>query len=153
MVSIKKETCGICLADLDDETYCLECNHRFHTHCIIDWFRVSKSGSCPQCRATMTNDTHDKHNEERDDISFYISAQEVHKMCAHLIYKPNKRLSPWERSLVSSYMASRRRLMKVSNVPESDSEKMRIEANYFQALRKLLSYVATYDILSMQQIR
>ena len=46
------ETCSICLESLNDEqTFSLEaCGHTFHTKCIINWFRNSKS--CPCCRNT-----------------------------------------------------------------------------------------------------
>ena len=46
--------CSICFGELgDDETqhYTVPgCNHKFHTACIIPWFRVS-DGSCPYCRS------------------------------------------------------------------------------------------------------
>ncbi len=46
------ETCSICLESLnDDQTFSLEaCGHTFHTKCIVNWFRNSKS--CPCCRNT-----------------------------------------------------------------------------------------------------
>ena len=40
--------CAICLSDLDGSEYTLECNHTFHTKCIVEWFRKSK-GNCPLC--------------------------------------------------------------------------------------------------------
>lgn len=43
--------CCICFAQLEDgDAYTLsECNHTFHTTCIMKWFR-SKNDSCPLCR-------------------------------------------------------------------------------------------------------
>ena len=41
--------CSICLEKLDKDKYLLECNHSFHTKCIMDWFRHKKEG-CPLCR-------------------------------------------------------------------------------------------------------
>ena len=42
--------CPICLSHMDDENniYKLNCNHSFHTDCIMNWFRKSK-GNCPCC--------------------------------------------------------------------------------------------------------
>lgn len=42
--------CPICLSTMDepDKIYKLDCNHKFHTDCIIEWFRKSK-GNCPCC--------------------------------------------------------------------------------------------------------
>lgn len=42
--------CSICLSPLEEKQgHTLECNHLFHTKCIIDWFRHNKT-SCPICR-------------------------------------------------------------------------------------------------------
>ena len=41
--------CVICTETINDEVYSLECNHKFHTKCIIDWFRYC--GTCPICRS------------------------------------------------------------------------------------------------------
>jgi hypothetical protein len=27
-----------------------ECNHNFHSNCLLEWFRSSKNTSCPYCR-------------------------------------------------------------------------------------------------------
>jgi hypothetical protein len=48
---MSEDTCSICLNNYrdDENTYILEaCNHKFHTKCIIDWFR--HASSCPYCR-------------------------------------------------------------------------------------------------------
>lgn len=48
---MSEDTCSICLGSYEDDedTYILEaCNHKFHTKCIINWFR--QASSCPCCR-------------------------------------------------------------------------------------------------------
>lgn len=42
------DLCAICLSTIDASHYTLECNHKFHTKCIVEWFRKSK-GNCPLC--------------------------------------------------------------------------------------------------------
>ena len=44
------EECGICREELEcSQCYTLpECNHRYHTNCIISWFRNGDS-RCPYC--------------------------------------------------------------------------------------------------------
>jgi len=42
------DLCSICLSTIDANDYTLECNHKFHTKCIVEWFRKSK-GNCPLC--------------------------------------------------------------------------------------------------------
>jgi len=41
--------CVICLSEIKDDKYTLECNHHFHTSCIMNWFRSSNGGTCPCC--------------------------------------------------------------------------------------------------------
>lgn len=41
--------CSICYENLDDQSsYTLECNHKYHTKCIMKWFRNLNS-KCPLC--------------------------------------------------------------------------------------------------------
>ena len=42
------EVCAICREDLCQNTHTLECNHKYHPHCIIQWFRNGNS-NCPLC--------------------------------------------------------------------------------------------------------
>lgn len=47
-----EETCSICTETIDDFNslhFTLECNHKFHTECIIQWFRRGND-TCPCCR-------------------------------------------------------------------------------------------------------
>lgn len=47
----EKEICSICFSKmtLEDSHTLEECDHRFHTKCILKWFR-SKQDTCPLCR-------------------------------------------------------------------------------------------------------
>ena len=59
---IGEETCTICLNEFEDDEQCHcldECNHKFHTKCIISWFRTAST--CPNCRDNtkdMVNQIH-----------------------------------------------------------------------------------------------
>ena len=47
-----EEMCAICLSTINENEnshHRLECNHNFHTECIVKWFRDS-NGNCPCCR-------------------------------------------------------------------------------------------------------
>jgi hypothetical protein len=49
-----ENNCSICLDNMIDENFIYtipECNHKFHTNCIIEWFRT-EHGNCPLCRGT-----------------------------------------------------------------------------------------------------
>ena len=42
------DLCVICLSQLGEDDYSLDCNHKYHTKCIIEWFRKGNS-TCPLC--------------------------------------------------------------------------------------------------------
>ena len=42
--------CSICYENLDYNTHSLECNHKYHTNCIINWFRLGNN-NCPLCNS------------------------------------------------------------------------------------------------------
>ena len=51
MNHIEPDVCSICYEDLNENikpVYNLECNHKFHTDCIIKWFRLNND-NCPLC--------------------------------------------------------------------------------------------------------
>ncbi len=50
--------CQICMESMDDITkvYRLsDCNHEFHTDCIVNWFR-NDSSKCIECCSNLNND-------------------------------------------------------------------------------------------------
>ena len=42
------DICSICYEVLDDNSFKLECNHIYHTKCIVKWFRNDHK-NCPLC--------------------------------------------------------------------------------------------------------
>ena len=50
---VSPETCAICIENFisGEKIIGLECNHIFHSNCILEWFEKSKS--CPTCRITI----------------------------------------------------------------------------------------------------
>ena len=63
------ETCAICLTNLNGSTkddYILSCQHKFHTECILNWFRsMNGNGNCPLCNDnpfTLDGDTINNHS-------------------------------------------------------------------------------------------
>ena len=54
---MNEDICSICYESLETEDhfnkiYNLECNHRFHTECIMKWFR-NKNSTCPLCNDSI----------------------------------------------------------------------------------------------------
>lgn len=52
----EQDICSICFEDFSDNNcYTLECKHKFHTSCILKWFRNDNS-TCPLCKDSHTYD-------------------------------------------------------------------------------------------------
>ena len=51
------ELCCVCHENLESNIYTLpECNHTFHTNCIMTWFRApSGNNKCPLCNNSGIN--------------------------------------------------------------------------------------------------
>ena len=50
----EQDICSICFEDfINNDDYTLECNHKFHTNCILKWFRNDNS-TCPLCKDSHT---------------------------------------------------------------------------------------------------
>ena len=62
------EICPICQDSLEGELYTLpECNHTFHTNCIMTWFRApTGNNKCPLC-----NDCGINKLQDLQDVDFY----------------------------------------------------------------------------------
>ena len=58
------DICCICHENLESETYTLpECNHTFHTNCIMTWFRApTGNNKCPLCNNSGINKLKDLDN-------------------------------------------------------------------------------------------
>ena len=51
-IDCNENSCVICYEPIFEKNiYTIkECNHDFHSNCLLDWFRTSKNTSCPYCR-------------------------------------------------------------------------------------------------------
>jgi hypothetical protein len=72
------DICSICLVDMNEksETFLLDCNHRFHTKCIIDVFRKTYSyennGKCPLCRKDPDHNIVRSYNSKYELLQIYM---------------------------------------------------------------------------------
>jgi len=58
------DNCCICQEELTTEVYQVpECGHKFHTKCVIDWFRFGNS-KCPMCNTAFSSQSTDLIDEE-----------------------------------------------------------------------------------------
>ena len=94
------ELCSICKESMETEqNYMLQCNHRFHTSCIIDSLRVNPE--CPICRDTGNipnkNNNCNEHSIFNGDLysnfnQFYINNMNHTDCCIHCSIKSKENL-------------------------------------------------------------
>lgn len=56
--TVSNEICSICWDNLHNNTeihHIRECNHNFHSSCLITWLRNNTYSNCPMCRGVSTN--------------------------------------------------------------------------------------------------
>ena len=57
-----EDKCPICFENVEDDKYILpECHHKYHTNCIMTWFRTGNK-SCPMCRNNGINNGNNSSN-------------------------------------------------------------------------------------------
>ena len=94
------DICAICHEDLNDELYTLpECNHTFHTNCIMTWFRApTGNNKCPLCNNSGVNKLKDWDNlhwteRQRAEENYKrVRASSRRKDCPKNILKMIKKL-------------------------------------------------------------
>ena len=76
---VYNEDCTICNSEIlpgtcDEQGHTLQCGHRFHTPCVIRWFRSGRA-TCPVCRAIPeghpeATESEEGNQVEGDELSF-----------------------------------------------------------------------------------
>lgn len=69
------ERCMVCLQDLcDGEVLTIQCGHKFHQSCILNWFRSPQcSGNCPLC-----NDNPHNVRPNRRNYYYFNAERQIH---------------------------------------------------------------------------
>jgi hypothetical protein len=138
--------CGVCLAPLrDGSTALLECGHRYHALCAINWFRTTQSrGRCPLCRARPPDRAPSARGESSDPElprRELMSLSFLHRLFSPWIYCRRRSWDSRLQALVSSYMACRRRWRR----PQSDGARAR--AKLVDSAESLLVYLVICGLL------
>ncbi len=96
-------TCPVCMEEMENgQTHSLQCNHQFHTECILRWFRGGHP-QCPVCRyeASVDSDSSSMVSSDftdpSEDLEYHIetmSIGEVRVMVNPFLREARHRWSP-----------------------------------------------------------
>jgi len=86
--------CAICLETMDpnnsSQSYKIDCNHEFHTDCIMKWFRLG-NGNCPLC-----NDTNNSNQNANNFYSYGTTTTYIDERCKVIKKISRKKNAPEE---------------------------------------------------------
>jgi hypothetical protein len=133
------EPCPICLDNIGNESHTLpECSHKFHTNCIMTWFRAGHK-CCPLCRNGGVNNT---------------SSQSINLI--------NTELSTYSwmyrKKLLHDDYIKMRRLSRKKDAPKELKKKVqklkRMELKYKNITKELSVFIKSkFPLLTVVQIR
>ena len=82
------DSCAICLDNMSNqnEIYTIEnCNHKFHTKCILEMFIEGFTDICPLCRSIIS--TTNSRYKDFQDFKFKLLVKHSKKTQANIIIK------------------------------------------------------------------
>jgi hypothetical protein len=132
--------CVICLSILEDESlngvYIIpECKHKFHSDCLMNWFRQGQSG-CPLCRSKPDNMSYMDRKAKLSFLRKYAlrkEAPELLRSLAKNVREQEKVVNNCKKELRSE-INENKDIIKTLRKKKSDSWKER---------RKLSKYIDT----------
>jgi hypothetical protein len=131
------EVCSICYEALSEKSIyeIKECNHIFHSDCLIQWFRSGNKSSCPNCRNDegLIVNTTQRHNENLFKLKIKFS---------NSVHAPREFVK-----LVKKYEKLKIQLKLVEkNLNDVDKERKNLDKNL-----SYKEYSENYDLLSKKK--
>jgi hypothetical protein len=124
--TIDDDCCVICLNNFNtsESTYVIEeCKHKFHTNCLIKWFRTDNN-SCPTCR-NINNSTYCESKNKFKLICNYSRRKNANTYVVNLMkkYKKQQELVKKHDSEFKNFKKEHRGLIKKYIILRSKTRK------------------------------
>jgi hypothetical protein len=137
------ENCSICLDNLNSSpTHELsECNHKFHSSCLIPWLRVNNG--CPMCRGVASNKNSHYYRSEgtilRHILNFCRSKKNTSKKLKKMYskYIKSRDIYNYKRKQKNDFTKLNKNIFKQSR--KLSVELWRSRRSFFQIKREIAS--------------
>lgn len=165
-IDFEKDICAICHENLEDNIYQIpECNHKFHSECVITWFRMGKS-KCPYCNteyAHKRKSTPPRHTyrrslicEEYKDILNYSRRKNANpkiKKQVEKITKLNKSLITITKEFKELTKSDKpyKEVIKYKN--KYSDKKWRLKKKIYNLKRKVVSQVNIVPVIVQKKVK
>lgn len=115
------DECPICLDKLFESTKCvLGCNHKLHTHCVLQMRENGLQGKCPICRGKMATLTFDPYlNGTLAESQLAVIIKEQQNNFSELLKVGEEEREGWERYSESITLLTELEVMVFYSVVES----------------------------------
>jgi hypothetical protein len=165
-IDLEKDICAICHENLEDNIAQIpECNHKFHSECVITWFRMGKS-KCPYCNTEFAHkkkSTPPRHIfrrnlicEEYKDIYNYSRRKNANPK----IKKQVKKITDLNKSLITITKEFNKMIKSDKSYKEVmkykrkyRDKKWRLKRKIYSLKRKVVSYVNIIPIIVQKKIK
>jgi Fe2+ transport system protein B len=135
-----EEECLICY-DCEGEMHELECGHKFHTECIISWFRSGKT-ECPYCRKKP--DTYKEEQQEVFNINDTPSINYKKLINEYLKKNPNERKKlieyKKENALIKKEMSKKKKEINKEIEELLEKKLQELPENYKKNITKITTF-------------
>lgn len=143
--AIEIQTCAICLDNMNNDTeiYTIEnCNHKFHTKCVLEMFIEGFTDSCPMCRSIIS--TSNNRNRNFEDFKFKLLLRHSKKSNANILIK----------NLVKKYNDAQDKIKKLRSQNNIIKKERRIVSKNNDILKKItLTRIKTNRFKKAKKVR
>jgi len=165
-IDFEKDICAICHENLEDNIYKIpECNHKFHSECVITWFRMGKS-KCPYCNTEFAHkkkSTPPRHIfrrnlicEEYKDIYNYSRRKNANPKIKKQVKKItdlNKSLTEMSKKFNKMIKSDKSYKEVIKYKRKYRDKKWRLKRKIYSLKRKVVSYVNIIPIIVQKKIK
>jgi hypothetical protein len=142
-----KDCCAICLNTLDEHSFTIpECSHKFHSNCLLSWFRSNTS--CPTCRGNFRKDdlTYSQIKTRFRMLSNYSRRKNANKYVVNMFKRYKKRNTMYKKCNKEISIFKK----KYKNIISAGKKLKRNKYHHYWELKKIKNEILSIPIIPLK---